>query len=90
MVIFLNMNDNKTLNMPEWQKLQAGEIYNDFDQDLFNRRIEAKQLFRAYNRTVLYSTVVKSRLATTLLLVRMSASTMPTMYSMPRNALLVD
>lgn len=45
------MNDNKTLNMPEWQKLQAGEIYNDFDQDLFNRRIEAKQLFRAYNRT---------------------------------------
>ena len=132
------MNDNKTLNMPEWQKLQAGEIYNDFDQDLFNRRIEAKQLFRAYNRTednevekrkeimqklfksvgknvwiepdfrcefgknitigsdvyinlaVLYSTVVKSRLATTLLLVRMSVSTMPTMYSMPRNALLVD
>lgn len=37
--------------MSEWQKLQAGEIYNDFDQDLFNRRIEAKQLFRAYNRT---------------------------------------
>ena len=37
--------------MTEWQKIQAGEIYNDFDQDLFNRRVEAKQLFRTYNRT---------------------------------------
>ena len=35
----------------EWEKLQQGEIYNDFDQDLFNRRVEAKKLFRAYNRT---------------------------------------
>ena len=34
----------------EWEKLQDGEIYNDFDQDLFNRRVEAKKLFRAYNR----------------------------------------
>ena len=34
----------------EWEKLQSGEIYNDFDQDLFNRRVEAKKLFRAYNR----------------------------------------
>ncbi len=37
--------------MTEWQKMQDGDIYNDFDQDLFNRRVEAKQLFRAYNRT---------------------------------------
>ena len=37
--------------MKEWDKMQVGEIYNDFDQDLFNRRVEAKKLFRAYNRT---------------------------------------
>lgn len=37
--------------MTEWEKLLAGEIYNDFDPDLFQRRIAAKKLFRAYNRT---------------------------------------
>lgn len=37
--------------MTEWEKMQAGEIYNDFDQDLFRRRVEAKKLFRAYNHT---------------------------------------
>lgn len=37
--------------MTEWEKLQAGQIYNDFDDDLFQRRIEAKKLFRAYNKT---------------------------------------
>lgn len=37
--------------MTEWEKMQAGQIYNDFDKDLFNRRVEAKKLFRAYNRT---------------------------------------
>ena len=31
--------------------MQDGEIYNDFDSDLFNRRVEAKKLFRAYNHT---------------------------------------
>ena len=31
--------------------MQAGKIYNDFDPDLFNRRVEAKKLFRAYNQT---------------------------------------
>ncbi len=36
--------------MTDWEKMQAGEIYNDFDLDLFNRRVEAKKLFRAYNR----------------------------------------
>lgn len=34
----------------DWQKMQDGEIYNDFSTDLFNRRVEAKKLFRAYNR----------------------------------------
>lgn len=37
--------------MTEWEKLQAGMIYNDFDDDLFQRRIHAKKLFKAYNRT---------------------------------------
>ncbi len=37
--------------MTEWEKMQAGEPYDDFDRDLFNRRVEAKRLFRAYNRT---------------------------------------
>ena len=37
--------------MTEWEKLQAGQIYNDFDPDLFQRRIQAKKLFRAYNQT---------------------------------------
>ena len=41
----------KIKTMTEWKKLQIGKIYNDFDQDLFNRRVEAKKLFRAYNHT---------------------------------------
>ena len=38
--------------MTEWERLQQGLIYNDFDEDLFYRRIEAKKLFRMYNKTV--------------------------------------
>lgn len=37
--------------MTEWEKLQNGQIYNDFDDDLFKRRIAAKKLFRKYNKT---------------------------------------
>ena len=37
--------------MTEWERLQQGLIYNDFDEDLFNRRVKAKKLFRAYNKT---------------------------------------
>ncbi len=37
--------------MTEWDKLQLGKMYNDFDQDLFKRRVEAKKLFKAYNKT---------------------------------------
>ncbi len=36
--------------MNDWEKMQAGEPYNDFAEDLFNRRVRAKKLFRAYNR----------------------------------------
>lgn len=37
--------------MTEWEKLQNGLVYNDFDDDLFERRAAAKKLFRAYNKT---------------------------------------
>ena len=37
--------------MTEWDKMQAHQIYNDFDADLFNRRVAAKKLFREFNRT---------------------------------------
>ena len=37
--------------MNEWKKLQKGLIYNDFDDDLFQRRIVAKRLFHDYNKT---------------------------------------
>lgn len=37
--------------MTEWERMQKGLVYNDFDQDLFNKRVEAKKLFIAYNKT---------------------------------------
>lgn len=37
--------------MNEWEKLQKWLIYNDFDKDLFQRRVVAKRLFRNYNKT---------------------------------------
>lgn len=37
--------------MTEWERLQKGIVYNDFDEDLFRRRVVAKKLFRAYNKT---------------------------------------
>lgn len=37
--------------MTEWEKMLAGQMYNDFDDDLFQRRIKAKKLFKAYNKT---------------------------------------
>jgi maltose O-acetyltransferase len=37
--------------MTEWERMQNGLIYNDFDQDLFNRRVIAKKLFKVYNKT---------------------------------------
>lgn len=41
----------KDMEKTDWEKMQDGEIYNDFDRDLFNRRVEAKKLFRQYNRS---------------------------------------
>ena len=37
--------------MLEWERLQKGQIYNDFDDDLFQRRVKAKKLFKLYNKT---------------------------------------
>lgn len=31
--------------MTEWEKLLSGSVYNDFDEDLFNRRVRAKNCF---------------------------------------------
>ena len=53
--------------MTEWEKLLAGEIYNDFDADLFQRRVAAKKLFRVYNKTDDDQTEERSVLLTKLL-----------------------
>ncbi len=37
--------------MTEWERIERGLVYNDFDADLFDRRVRAKKLFRAYNKT---------------------------------------
>ena len=37
--------------MTEWERMRKGLVYNDFDEDLFNRRVAAKKLFKAYNKT---------------------------------------
>lgn len=52
--------------MTEWEKLQSGQIYNDFDDDLFRRRVEAKKLFRAYNKTEDDETDLRKQLMTDL------------------------
>lgn len=37
--------------MNEWEKMQAHQLYDDFDADLFDRRVEAKKLFKEFNTT---------------------------------------
>ena len=37
--------------MSQWEKMMKGEVYNDFDDELFQKRVEAKKLFKAYNKT---------------------------------------
>lgn len=48
--------------MTEWERLQSGLMYNDFDEDLFQRRVAAKKLFRTYNRTEDEETELRSRI----------------------------
>jgi len=38
-------------NTSEWDLMKKGIVYNDFDKDLFERRVVAKRLFREYNKT---------------------------------------
>ena len=35
--------------MTEWEKMQAGQIYNDFDADLFSRRVVEKNCLRSHS-----------------------------------------
>ena len=37
--------------MIDWELLQSGKVYNDFSDELFERRIHAKKLFREYNKS---------------------------------------
>ena len=37
--------------MKNWEKMQKGEVYDDFGKDLFDLRVQAKSLFREYNQT---------------------------------------
>ena len=37
--------------MNEWEKMQAGLVYNDFDPDLLERNAKARKLAKAYNST---------------------------------------
>lgn len=53
--------------MTEWEKLRAGLQYDDFDRELFERRVRAKRLFRAYNRTDDDETELRQRLLSELL-----------------------
>ena len=50
------------IRLNEWDKLQSGQVYNDFDGDLFRRRVAAKKLFRAYNATVDEDTEQRTRI----------------------------
>ena len=43
------MNDSTTMTALE--KMQLDMIYDDFDEDLFNRRVDAKNIFNKFNQT---------------------------------------
>ena len=44
------MSDSDT-NLTAWEKMQRDMVYDDFDADLFNRRVAAKTIFKQYNKT---------------------------------------
>lgn len=39
------------MDMTEWEKMQNDMVYDDFDKDLFNRRVDAKNIFNEFNMT---------------------------------------
>lgn len=43
---------NKEMDgMSAWEKMQLDMVYDDFDADLFRRRVVAKNIFRRFNQT---------------------------------------
>lgn len=46
-----NIKNNRNFRMNAWEKMRNGLFYDDFDDDLFDRRVRAKAIFREYNRT---------------------------------------
>ncbi len=52
--------------MSQWEKMMKGEVYNDFDDELFQKRVEAKKLFKAYNKTGDDETELRNELMTKL------------------------
>jgi len=42
---------NDSITMTAWEKMQLDMIYDDFDEDLFNRRVDAKNIFNKFNQT---------------------------------------
>jgi len=51
----------------DWEKLQQGMVYNDFSEDLASKRVEAKKLFKAYNKTTDEDTQLRKELLSDLL-----------------------
>lgn len=41
----------QTQDLSAWEKMQRDMVYDDFDRDLFNRRVVAKNIFKKYNLT---------------------------------------
>lgn len=37
-------------NLTAWERMQLDMVYDDFDEDLFNRRVDAKKLFNKFNQ----------------------------------------
>ena len=56
------MDIKDTHPMTAWERMQAGLVYNDFDSDLFQRRVAAKKIFNAYNRTTDEDTAERKQL----------------------------
>lgn len=42
---------NSAQQLTAWERMQRDMIYDDFDPDLFNRRVEAKNIFKKFNQT---------------------------------------
>ena len=51
MMVESEVREGNIMSETEWQRMHRGEVYNDFDKDLFDRRVRAKKFFKAYNRT---------------------------------------